>query len=224
MIKTIFFILFVMFCSSFLLESHQTHISKPILSLEKTQYQSGELVSLKGVVIYDDNPTSDVLLQILVSDPNEKVIVDAYTISLDDGTIFVEFLIPENSISGEYEIDVTSLCREVHREICTHQYEIVKFNVADDSLQDISIPDWIKNLAKWWFEGNIDDSTYASAFEFMIKEEIIIVPLTDKQESVDTKIPDWLKKQAKWWSEGTISDKDYVAGLQFLIANGIISV
>ncbi|MCH7968210.1 MAG: peptidase [Thaumarchaeota archaeon] len=90
--------------------------------------------------------------------------------------------------------------------------------------KSISIPDWVQNNAGWWAEGLIDDSDFASGIEFMIKEGIIQVPLTEKQQDGESVIPDWVKNNAGWWAEGLISDKDFAGGLQFLIANGIISV
>ncbi|MCH8975575.1 MAG: peptidase, partial [Thaumarchaeota archaeon] len=90
--------------------------------------------------------------------------------------------------------------------------------------QEISIPDWVKNNAGWWSDGQIDDSSFASGIEYMIKEGIIQVPITERQEGAESVIPDWVKNNAGWWSEGLISDEDFAGGLQYLIANGIISV
>jgi hypothetical protein len=41
--------------------------------------------------------------------------------------------------------------------------------------QNISIPAWIKNNAKWWSEDQIDDKTFASGIQFLVKEGIISV-------------------------------------------------
>jgi len=90
--------------------------------------------------------------------------------------------------------------------------------------QEISIPDWVRNNAGWWAEGQIGDSDFASGIEYMIKEKIIIVPLTEKQDGGDPVIPDWVRNNAGWWADGLISDEDFAGGLQYLIANGIISV
>jgi len=90
--------------------------------------------------------------------------------------------------------------------------------------QEITIPDWVKNNAGWWSDGQIDDSSFASGIEYMIKEGIIQVPISERQEGTESVIPDWVKNNAGWWSEGLISDEDFAGGLQYLIANGIISV
>ena len=91
--------------------------------------------------------------------------------------------------------------------------------------ETITIPDWVKNNAAWWSEGQIDDRTFANGIEFMIKEGIIVVPATSSGEAKDdVTIPDWVRNNAAWWSEGQIDDKTFANGLQFLIKEGIISV
>jgi hypothetical protein len=90
--------------------------------------------------------------------------------------------------------------------------------------KSISIPDWVRNNAGWWADGQIGDSDFASGIEYMIKEKIIIVPLTEKQDGGDPVIPDWVRNNAGWWADGLISDEDFAGGLQYLIANSIISV
>ena len=87
------------------------------------------------------------------------------------------------------------------------------------------IPDWVRNNAKWWSEGQIDDRTFANGIEFLIKEGIIIVPTTEgNEQSSDTVIPDWVRNNAKWWSEGQIDDRTFANGIEFLINVGIIVV
>ena len=41
--------------------------------------------------------------------------------------------------------------------------------------ETITIPDWVKNNAAWWSEGQIDDKTFANGLQFLIKEGIISV-------------------------------------------------
>jgi hypothetical protein len=92
-------------------------------------------------------------------------------------------------------------------------------------LTEISIPDWVRNNAGWWAEGQIGDSDFASGIEYMIKNKIILVPIEEqRQDSQDVTIPDWVRNNAGWWAEGQISDKDFASGIQYLVAKGIISV
>jgi hypothetical protein len=91
--------------------------------------------------------------------------------------------------------------------------------------EEIKIPGWIKNNAKWWSNGEIDDKTFASGIQFMITDGIIKIPLTQSgQTNAGVKIPEWIKNNAKWWSNGEIDDKTFASGIQFMIKEGIISV
>lgn len=49
--------------------------------------------------------------------------------------------------------------------------------IADGS----SIPSWIKNNAKWWAEGQISESDYISALQYLVNQGILTfpVPITD---------------------------------------------
>lgn len=89
----------------------------------------------------------------------------------------------------------------------------------------ISIPSWVKNNAKYWNEGSIDDSTFAQGIQYMIKQGTITIPSTQSgQSSPGITIPKWVKQNAGFWSEGQISDEDFIKGIQWLITNGIIQV
>ena len=91
--------------------------------------------------------------------------------------------------------------------------------------QSVSIPDWVKNNAKWWSDGEIDDNTFASGIEFMIKQGIISVPTTSSGAQNDNAtIPDWVRNNAAWWANGEIDDNTFASGIQFLVKEGIISV
>jgi len=89
----------------------------------------------------------------------------------------------------------------------------------------VSIPDWVKNNAGWWAAGEIDDNTFANGIEYMIKVEIILVPVTESgAEKQDAVIPDWVKTNAGWWAAGEIDDNTFANGIQYLIKEGIIAV
>jgi len=90
---------------------------------------------------------------------------------------------------------------------------------------EFSIPDWVRNNAGWWADGKIDDNSFASGIEYMIKEGIIKVPITITGEVTgESVIPDWVRNNAGWWADGLISDEDFANGLQYLIKIGVISV
>lgn len=92
------------------------------------------------------------------------------------------------------------------------------------SPKQISIPDWVKDLGKWWSDGTINDQEFLSGIKYMIENGIITIPQTASGQANSQSIPHWIKNNAKWWSQGTISDADFVAGLQYLIQNGIMNI
>jgi hypothetical protein len=48
--------------------------------------------------------------------------------------------------------------------------------VSESTAQNESnIPEWIKNNAGWWANGKIDDKTFATGIEFLVKIGLIVV-------------------------------------------------
>ena len=93
------------------------------------------------------------------------------------------------------------------------------------SVDEISIPAWIKNNAGWWADDLIDDSAFLQGIQYLIKEGIMVVPPTETSESPESQqVPAWIKNNAGWWADGQIDDNSFVSGIQYLIKNGIIIV
>jgi len=87
-----------------------------------------------------------------------------------------------------------------------------------------TIPEWIKPIAKWWSEGNIEDSEFISALLYLIENKIMQIPLVETQNDSEDKIPEWIKNNAGWWADGQIDDTSFVSGIQYLMKNGLITV
>jgi hypothetical protein len=86
-----------------------------------------------------------------------------------------------------------------------------------------SVPDWVKNNAKWWSTDVIPDSEFIDGLENLIDNGIIRIPST--QPSVMSEnIPDWIKTTATWWSNDQITDDDFILAIEFLIKEGIIRI
>ena len=87
-----------------------------------------------------------------------------------------------------------------------------------------TIPEWIKSIAKWWSEGNVEDSEFVSALAYLIKNKIIEIPPTEIHDKSGDKIPEWIKNNAGWWADEQIDDEAFVTGIQHLVENGLIKV
>jgi len=88
----------------------------------------------------------------------------------------------------------------------------------------ILIPDWIKEVASFWCDEKIDDSSFIEGIQYLIDNDIILVPSTSSGTGGSQTIPSWIKNNACWWSQNLISDEDFASGLQYLIGQGIIRV
>ena len=85
------------------------------------------------------------------------------------------------------------------------------------------IPKWVKDVAKYWHEGSIDDDTFIGTLKYLIQHEILILPETDTK-STESEIPAWVKNTAGWWADNKIDDEAFVNALQYLIEIGVIQV
>ena len=60
-----------------------------------------------------------------------------------------------------------------------------------------SIPKWVKQIAKWWSQKQIDDTQFVSALHYLINNKIIQISPTITQKTGDEKIPEWVRNNAK---------------------------
>ena len=97
------------------------------------------------------------------------------------------------------------------------------FNVTIE-FSGILIPEWIKNVAGFWNAGDINDASFLEAIEYLIQNDIIVVPSSDSSAESSGTIPAWVKNTAGWWATDQIDDESFVNAIQFLIQAGLIQV
>ena len=109
--------------------------------------------------------------------------------------------------------------------------EKLSFTVLDgtsskvEPREEIAIPNWIRNNAKWWADGTIADRDFVMGIQFLAQQKIIKVgQTTESSVDVSQDIPQWIRNNAKWWADGMITDADFVKGVQFLAQQRIIKV
>ena len=149
---------------------------------------------------------------------NENILHTQKGVTSEDKPTIAEFKIPESTSGLGF----------------LHFYNLNNNGLAETSIpiifdridtqNEISIPEWIRNNAAWWADGQIDDKTFIQGIEFLIQNEIIVIPSTDKESTTAQQIPEWIRNNAAWWADGQIDDKTFIQGLQFLIKKGIINV
>ncbi len=93
------------------------------------------------------------------------------------------------------------------------------------AVTQVEIPTWIKEQTKWWIAKSISDTEFVSSIQYLIKNDIIVIPeLPESGEGAGQQIPDWVGQNAKWWVDGNITDTEFAMGLEFLIKIGIIRI
>jgi len=104
------------------------------------------------------------------------------------------------------------------------------------------VPEWFKQNAEWWLDGQIDEATYLRGITSMIDLGLIEIPqqilLKNKQVNeelsgmkIDAEynlphetVPTWYKNTSEWWAEGKVEDRDYLLSIEFLIKQNIIKL
>jgi plastocyanin len=87
-----------------------------------------------------------------------------------------------------------------------------------------SIPSWIKNVGGFWCNGQIDDSEFVNAVQFLINDNIIYVEKTGIDTASSQIVPTWIKNNACWWADNKINDVDFISGIEYLVNIGTIRV
>ncbi len=154
-------------------DAYSTHVSQPILTIDDNfVYSVGDDLFITGWVEYDDAATSDVLLSVKISNPNGTVISDFFLTSDSDGKFEFPFELSDDDTSGDYLVNIMSMCREVHRDICTHKTAETTISVISEQSK---IPDWVRNIFVWYAEDSISEKELLQALQYLIKEKIIQV-------------------------------------------------
>jgi hypothetical protein len=102
---------------------YATHISKPILSLDKdAKYNINETISVNGWVKYNEKPASDVSVLLKLINPigNEIFQDQVRSDSKGNFTSNVTLLGSNATEGGTFTLYAESQCRDEHRNICNH--------------------------------------------------------------------------------------------------------
>jgi len=149
---------------------------------------------------------------------NGEEIGQASGVSNASGHNMIEFDVPD---------DVTGIITLQFENLNGSKLADAVFSVIVDrvGVDQIAIPDWIKNNAGWWATDQIDDSAFLKGIQYLIKEGIMIIPPTETSESIGSQaVPAWIKNNAGWWATDQIDDSAFLKGIQYLVQNGIIVI
>ena len=102
---------------------YATHISEPVLSLDKdAKYNMNETISVNGWVKYNEKPASDVLVLLKLINPIGNEIFQEQVRSDSNGnfTSNVTLLGSNATEGGTFTLYAESQCRDEHKNICNH--------------------------------------------------------------------------------------------------------
>jgi hypothetical protein len=200
------------------------------ISLDKDTFKTDEIISFSGTVNKYDEKRS---LQVTVFNSANKLVLNTEISVESDGTFSFDLSSTEKfPKEGQYELRAQYGKTRVNVEIIS--FTVIPAEPKTDDIQKspesgsnqvTEIPDWIKNNAGWWADGQIDDNSFVQGIQFMIKEGMMKIPPTDQgSSSGSNEIPDWIKNNAGWWADGQIDDNSFVQGIQFMIKEGLMTI
>ena len=195
------------------------------ISPDKESYILGDSIIFAGTVSkYDEDRN----LRISIFDSSKNLILTQKTPVSVDATFSYDVPLNEKFLEGKYTVKAQYGNSKATVQSITFMINSDSLvTAAEDRLQSSSsIPSWIKNNAGWWAEGQIDDNSFVEGIQFMIKEGLMIIPVTEQSSitSQGNEIPSWIKNNAGWWAEGQIDDNSFVEGIQFMIKEGLMRV
>ena len=185
------------------------------ITSDNQTYSLGDSVVFSGTVSKYDEKRS---LRISVFDSSSNLIVTQKTIVNSDYTFTHTVELSDKFSDGKH--------------IAKAQYgstkatvSIISFEITSGVDTTSTIPEWVKNNAAWWAEGSVDDDSFIQGLQFLIKEGLMEIPVTEQGFTVNNSpIPDWIKASAAWWAEGSVDDDSFIQGLQFLIKEGLMTI
>ncbi len=58
----------------------------------------------------------------------------------------------------------------------------IPFQINDENIHEIVIPEWVKNVGYWWVQGIITDKDFAQVMSYLVDENIISTPIETENE------------------------------------------
>ena len=178
-------------------------------------------VLVTGALVYATSDSS--------SEKNQKVIFTPDAVLLPHGTKFTVTVENGQTKLDVLEGEVTVFPLNENDPIQTVKAgNSISISKNDDPKPKERVPGWIKNIAKWWNEGKLDDADFVTVIQYMVKEKAIYIPDLPKQNIFDQSnyIPtlQFAKTTAKLWAVGEMSEDEFINdSIKSLYEYGIIS-
>jgi len=166
---------------------------------------------------------SGVQVEITSIDPNQQIQNRKVRVN-SDGVFSFDTILNDNTVNGTYTVFAKYRDEKSPEIIFEVQPEINEFEKG--------IPSWVKNSVKWWAQDQIDEYSFISGIQHLIRSGILNPPLQEGitiddiggEQSFGVKIPKYVKQTSLWWTDGRISDQEFVDGIKFLMTKGYLVI
>ena len=94
------------------------------------------------------------------------------------------------------------------------------------SAEEGLIPAWIKSTASFWVEGDISDSEFITALQFLVKEGILVIP-SEQNEKTDVfqlSVKELKEQAVSWDYKDILRDEDYYIGKIIYVTGSIRNI
>ncbi len=186
------------------------------VSTGKESYKQRDLLTIRGTGAHSYTVFIDII------SPAGETIIELMTIAARNGEFTTPWILPATIENGEYIVQVRDYIKNATTTFYIGTPPIDSTEPSPELKSEI--PEWIKNSAGWWADGQIGDSDFLQGIQYLIENGIMIIPETTSSAEPQEGIPEWIKNNAGWWSDGMINDLDFMGGIQYLIQNGIITI
>lgn len=147
----------------------------------------------------------------------------------------------EKELILEHKIDPPSIMIDIQPDTAFDNFQITSLDVSaikekygntgfgdksyniNTSADSTSIPLWMKNMAGWWSDGQINDNDFVAAVQYLVDNDIIKMNAV-RIANHENNVPEWIKNMAAWWSENRVSNAEFLSALQWLIDNDIVMI
>jgi len=189
---------------------------------DRESYDLGDSITFSGIVSKYDEERD---LRISIFDSSKNLIITQKFHVNSDAKFSHDVMLNEKFFEGKYTVKAQYGNSRATIENISFVINSNDITAIKEPPTIIKIPDWIKNNARWWADGSIDDSSFVEGIQFLIKEGLMKIPITEQGLVYqDNTIPDWIKNNARWWADGSIDDSSFVEGIQFLIKEGLMKI
>ena len=94
------------------------------------------------------------------------------------------------------------------------------------SAEEGLIPAWIKSTASFWVDGDISDSEFITALQFLVKEGILVIPSeqNEKTDVLQLSVKELKDQAVSWDYKDILRDEDYYIGKIIYVTGSIRNI